>query len=154
MGIPTYTTRCPNCFKILQHAHTEQGSFFGNSMQKCPYCDQHYIDPSIYEWVNLTEEEKKSVLVFGWNRAIRRESEIRSLYNKWKYTQFSLLTIPIVSKLKQQLERLEQFVFHPRMLQDWRIQESIERTKDATYLNTLLRLGRNYYGSDYGSSEF
>ena len=149
MSLPTYTSRCPNCHKLLYSSKIEEQASFGNSMQKCPYCKQYYIDTSVYEWVNLTKEEKKSVLVFGWNMTIVRESEVRSLYNKLKFTQILLITIPLVSKLKRQLMALECFEFNPRMLQDYHIQESIERTNDKNYLKILLKAGRNFYGTDY-----
>lgn len=149
MSLPTYSSRCPNCHKLLYMDKVEEQMSFGNSMRKCPYCSMNYIDSSVYEWVNLSNEEKKSVLVFGWNMTIVRENEVRSLYKKLRYTQFLLITIPIVSKLKRQLAALECFEFKPQMLQDYHIQESIERTKDENYIKILLKAGRKYYGIEY-----
>ena len=103
MSLPTYTIRCPNCNKLLYNSSAPKQKTFGNSKQKCPYCNRYYIDPSVHEWVNLTSEEKKSVLVFGWNMTIVREPEVKSLYNKLRFTQWLLITIPFVSKLKRQL---------------------------------------------------
>ena len=77
------------------------------------------------------------------------ESHVRSVYNKLKYTQFLLVTIPIVKKLKYNLNALERFNFDPKMLQDYHIQQSIERTRDEEYLKTLILSGRNNYGEGY-----
>ena len=145
----TFTKRCPACNKLLDLSSFEERKTLGNSMAKCPFCGYNYIDTYVYEWVNLTNEEKKSVLVFGWNMTIVKESEVRSLYNALKFTQILLLTIPLVSRLKNQLIALEMFQFNPRMLQDYHIQESIERTNNADYLRNLLNAGRNFYGTGY-----
>ena len=122
-------------------------------MKKCPFCSCSYIDKYVYEWVNLTNEEKKSILVFGWNMTIVKESEVRSLYNALKFTQILLLTIPLVNRLKRQLIALETFQFYPSMLQDYHIQESVERTNNTDYLRTLLDAGRNFYGTGYEQFE-
>ena len=146
----TYSSRCPHCNYLLYRSSTsEQLKSFGNSKSKCPRCHQFYIDSSKYEWVNLTQEEKKSVLVFGHNMTLVEESYVRSMYNKLKNTKFSLVTIPLVKRLKYNLDALERFVFDPKMLQDDHIQQSIERTRDEEYLKTLISLGRNYYGEGY-----
>ena len=148
-----YTKRCPHCQKLLYRSNEKHPKIFGNSMRRCPYCFKSYMDSDVYEWVNLTKEEKKSVLVFGADMAILRESELKTSYTRWKYTQFLLITIPVVITIRKRLRALETFKFSAEMLQDSYIRESIERTKDSDYLKFLIMSGRNYYGTEYEKAE-
>ncbi len=144
----TYTERCPNCGKLIYRDAVERSKSFGNSLQVCNYCQRQYFDSKVYEWVNLTNEEKKSVLVLGTNMTIVNESEMRSLYKKMKFTKYLLVGLPIVRKLEKQIEQFNNFKFEESMLLNTAIQESIARTANKEYLIYLINKGRNYYGTD------
>ena len=149
MGIISYRENCPYCGKILYYELAERQKRLGNSLASCPSCGKSYIDCCTYEWINLTDEEKKSVLVFGWNMTIVEETHVRKMYKRLYFTKFLLFGIPIVNKLKLQLDRLESFVYDEKMLIDYHIQQSIERTNNEDYLRLLVQSGRKIYGTKY-----
>ncbi len=148
----SYSERCPNCGKLLYYSTVERSKSFGNSIQKCPSCQHEYFDNKVFEWVNLTNEEKKSVLVFGTNMTVVRESEVISIYKKIKFTKYLLLGIPLVRKFKRQVEMLRDFRYNEEMLLDDKIQESIRRTSNKEYIAVLVKHGRNYYGTEYSDT--
>lgn len=119
MGIISYRENCPYCGKILYYELAERQKRLGNSLVSCPSCGKSYIDCCTYEWINLTDEEKKSVLVFGWNMTIVEETHVRKMYKRLYFTKFLLFGIPIVNKLKLQLDRLESFVYGLRIYDRW-----------------------------------
>ena len=151
MRITYYSEHCPCCGKLVYYDTSERELTFGNTMAVCEHCGKEYLDGKVYEWVNLNNEQKKAILVFGHDIVLITEADIRKAYSLSKHTKFLLLTLPIVSKQEKQLKMLEDFRFKPEMLQNPYIQESIARTSNQEYLQTLLRMGRNYYGEGFES---
>ena len=149
MGVTHFEERCPHCRRLLYIDNVERGISFGNTISTCFHCNQTYLDNKVYEWVNLNYEQKKAVLVAGPEMTIVTEAETKNALQKYGFTKYLLIGIPAVKQLEKQLDMYKNFVFKPEMLLQKHIQDSIKRTSDPEYLQTLLKMGRNYYGDKF-----
>ena len=148
MGV-TYNSRCPHCKTLLYSSSVEEPMSFGNPNVVCPKCSKTFFDSKKMEWVNLTKEEKKSVLVLGTDKYITEEKEYKKIYKMLMFTSFLLITIPFLIRTRKIVKAFENFVFDKNMLDEKNIQESIQRTRNIEYMKELIIHGRYYYGEEY-----
>lgn len=132
--MPVYNVNCPNCGLILFSEYYKPGSleYFGRTIDNCPKCGNKVTLKWNYEWENLTPHQKKLVLCFGFGITLDQNPD--------KF--FSLCKLN-----RNGMQKWREFKFDDSMLENPKIKESIERTKDQEYRNQLLLLGRTFYGT-------
>lgn len=151
-----YTERCPHCGKLYYYKSVERTRYFGVPELTCPNskCGKKFFDSKGNEWENLTNEEKKSVLMYLYTGQkledgvqVYTEKELKA---QIRANYFGLIfTIPALMHNKKLLKQWQEFKFNPTMLEDATIQESIKRTSNPEYREFLLNMGKNFYGMDY-----
>lgn len=146
----TYSTRCPHCGVLLYQNSYEERKKFAPTLQSCPHCGKKMIYSQSYEWENLTNDEKKSVLVFGADRYIGTATELKKIIRNCALSFFLIYPLFMMFKHIKHLRQWNDFVFDENMIVDNSlIQESIERTQDTEYRKMLLKLGRDFYGTEF-----
>ena len=145
-----YSTSCPYCGTVFYHGTTKEDKSFGITQKICNHCGREFMYSSIYEWENLTNEEKKSVLILGADRAVRLKKDIKKSIFACALCFFLIYPLYYLIIHIKDYKAFKKFEFYPEQIsQNKLIQESIQRTQDPEYRTQLLKLGRTFYGTEY-----
>ena len=145
-----YSTSCPHCGAVFYHSTSKEPKCFGITQKTCSRCKQEFMYSSVYEWENLTNEEKKSVLILGEDRPIRFVKEIKRSIVLCAISFFLLFPLYYLIIHISDYKKFQNFEYKPQYIsQNTYIQESIQRTQDPEYRTQLLKLGRTFYGTEY-----
>ena len=146
----TYSSTCPHCGNLLYYSSEKEGKMFSSAKQICPRCGHEYINSNCYEWIHLTNEEKRCVLALGADRYICTRSEVKKLLIINACLFFFVITIFNFFRLLNIYSKLNNFKFYQGMIDNnILIQQSIDRTNDEDYCKMLEKMGRQYYGKEY-----
>ena len=145
-----YSSRCPHCGTLLYSGRSKEPKAFGPTKQICNHCGKEFLRDNFYERINLTKEEKLSVLVLGPDMYLTTEKKLQLAIILAACLFFLIVPIYYLILGMQRYNKFKNFNFSHSMIDDnLLIQQSIERTKDNEYCKLLEKQGRIFYGVDF-----
>src|SRR5574344_173440 len=150
------TKSCPYCGYVLSSSYTVDSDkkIFGYAMTECPRCHNKFLESNKYEWVNLSRDEKVSVLAKGPDYTIctLKEHQNNNKTNIFLVPLFGLGAIGLKNN-NDAIKKIENCDLNTDINSIKFISDSLKRTENLDYLIALINSGKKLYGKEIEAKE-